>query len=81
MRVVKEISHPRCKITIYAWNNRYLIKLEEGPFEQTYKIDQSDILDENDLLEIIDAEFIQQALNRFLEMGQSLASARNRSEA
>jgi hypothetical protein len=81
MRVVREVSHPRCKVTIYAWNNRYLIKIEEGTLEQTFKIDQSDILNEDDLLQIIDAEFIQQALDRFLEMGQSLAEARNRSEA
>jgi hypothetical protein len=80
MRVVREVSHPQCKITIYAWNNRYLIKLEEGTLEQTFKIDQSDVFDENDLLRIIDAEFIQQALDRFLEMGRALATARTRAE-
>jgi hypothetical protein len=81
MRIVREIAHPQCKITIYAWNNRYLIKLEEGGLEQTYKINQSDILSEDDLLRILDAEFIQQSLTRFAEMARSLNLARDRAEA
>lgn len=80
MRIVREISHQQCKISIFAWNNRYLIKIEEGTLEQTFKIDQTNILDENDLLKIVDAEFIQQALNRFVDMSRSLNQAIGRSE-
>lgn len=78
MRVVKEIAHPQCKITIFSWNNRYLIKLEQGTLEQTFKIDQYDIADEDELIRMIDEEFLKRALNRFLEMGQSLHEARER---
>lgn len=80
MRVVKEISHPECKITIYAWNNRYLIKLENGLLEQTFKIHEYDVSGEAELLEILDEEFIQQALTRFREMGQSIYEAQRRAE-
>ena len=75
MRVVGEISHPDCKITLFAWNNRYLVKLEQGYLEQTFKIDQFDITSDADLLTIVDTEFIDKALHRFAEMAQSWASA------
>lgn len=79
MRLVREISHPDCKITIFSWNNRYLIKLEQGPFEQTYKIAEHDLSGDDDLLTLLDAEFLHQASLRFRDMGQSLYEARQRS--
>ena len=79
MRLVREITHPDCKITIFSWNNRYLIKLEQGPFEQTFKIAEMDLADESDLNTILDAEFLHQASLRFKDMGRSLYEARERS--
>lgn len=79
MRLVREIPHPDCKITIFSWNNRYLIKLEQGLLEQTFKIPETDITGEEELLSIIDAEFLHQAGDRFHDMGQSLYEARKRS--
>ena len=78
MRLVREIPHPDCKITIFSWNNRYLIKLEQGLLEQTFKIPETDVTGEEDLLSIIDAEFLHQARDRFQDMGQSLYEARKR---
>ncbi|HOX83882.1 MAG TPA: hypothetical protein PLJ60_07650 [Chryseolinea sp.] len=75
MRVVGEIPHPDCKITLLAWNNRYLVKLEQGYIEQTFKIDQFDINSDADLLTIVDQEFIEKALNRFAEMAQDWSIA------
>lgn len=75
MRVVSEIIHPECKITIFHWNNKYLIKLEAGPFEQTFKIDEFDLSTEADLKKIVDNEFIQQAMARFADMSRSLSEA------
>ena len=79
MRLVREISHPDYKITIFSWNNRYLIKLEQGLLEQTYKIPELDLTSDEDLLTVIDAEFLHQAALRFQDMGQSLYDARKRS--
>lgn len=75
MRIVGEIHHPQCKITLYAWNNRYLVKLEQGYFEQTFKIDQYDLTSEADLNAIVNEDFIQLALKRFEEMAQSWGKA------
>ncbi len=78
MRVLREIPNPNCKITLFAWNNRYLIKLEQGLLEQTYKINQFDVADEDEVIRMVDAEFVQQAIKRFSEMGQSLYEAKGR---
>lgn len=75
MRVVGEIPHPACKITLLYWNNKYLIKLESGPFEQTFKVSEFDITSEADLPRIVDGEFIKQAMERFTDMSRSLGQA------
>jgi len=75
MRVVKEIARPECKITIFHWNNKYLIKLETGPFEQTFKISELDLSSEDDLHKILSEEFIGEAMARFADMSKSIADA------
>jgi hypothetical protein len=72
MRVVGEIPHPELKITIFHWNNRYLIKMEAGLFEQTYKIQEYDVTSEEDVKKLVDEDFITGALKRFNEMAESL---------
>lgn len=72
MRIVGEIPHDVCKITLFSWNNRYLIKLECGLLEQTYKVNQFDIAQEADLYKIVNASFIQDAIDRFEDMDKSL---------
>ncbi len=75
MRVVGEIPHSDCKITIFHWNNRYLIKLEQGPFEQTFKIQEYDLSSEEEVKQVVSEEFIQSALRRFEAMAHSLGDA------
>jgi hypothetical protein len=75
MRVIGEIPNPHCKITIFHWNNRYLIKLEQGAFEQTFKIQEFDLSSEADIPLVITDEFIQAALQRFEGMAHSLHEA------
>jgi len=75
MRIVGEISHPSCKITIFSWNNRYLIKFEQGTLEQTYKIDQFELTEEKDLFKIVNEEFVQAVMEGFETMAGSLNKA------
>jgi hypothetical protein len=81
MRIVGEIPHPDCRITLLSWNNRYLIKIEQGMLEQTYKINQFDILQESDLTNLLDDTFMQGCLTRFREMDESLRAAMQRLDA
>ena len=78
MRQVGEIAHPECKITIFSWNNRYLVKFEQGYLEQTFKIDQFDVAGDEELKKILDPEFIQSTLERFQMMGKSWGEAVHR---
>ncbi|AYB34526.1 hypothetical protein [Chryseolinea soli] len=78
MRVVGEIPHPECKITIFAWNNRYLIKLEQGLLEQTFKVNEYDVTSEAELYRIVDEAFLEEAMQRFASMSESLRQAMQR---
>ncbi|QCR23410.1 hypothetical protein [Pontibacter sp. SGAir0037] len=71
MRVVADIPHPAMKVTLLAWNGKYLVKLEKGDFEQTYKISEMDIMGDAGAKALLDEEFIDAALSRFTEMRQS----------
>lgn len=75
MRVIGEIPHPECKINIFHWNNKYLVKLELGPFEQTFKIPEFDVNSEDALKRMINEDFISRAMARFADMSQSLVDA------
>jgi hypothetical protein len=75
MRIVGEIPHNECKITIFAWNNKYLIKLEKGALEQTFKISEFDISSEEELHQIVSKDFLEKAIARFQDMGSDLAEA------
>lgn len=79
MRIIAEHPHPRFKITLFDWNNRYLIKIEYGYLEQTYKIDRFDI-SEKDVPKMLDDTFLKQVEERFSAMYQSLHAALQRAE-
>ena len=74
MRIVKEVPNPLCKITIYSWNGKYLIKLEHGLLEQTFKISELEVTEE-ELDEILNDQFIEEALQRFEGMSKSIRKA------
>lgn len=75
MRVVGEIPHPSCKITIFSWNGKYLIKLERGLIEQTFKVSEMDVTGEADIQAVLNEAFMQKALARFDEMEDALMKA------
>ncbi|SNS50363.1 hypothetical protein SAMN06295967_11147 [Belliella buryatensis] len=71
MRVVQEFVKEDIRISIFSWNNKYLIKFELGPMEQTFKIPEMDVLDESDLNTFYESDFFDAVKLRFKEMGQS----------
>lgn len=71
MRVVKEFTKEEVRISVFSWNNKYLIKFEFGPMEQTFKISETDILEETELDSFYDGDFFNAVLQRFKEMGQT----------
>ena len=75
MRNVAEIQHPECRISIFSWNQKYLIKLEQENLEQTYKVSEFDVMGEEAVKKLISEDFIQSALKRFNEMRKDLNNA------
>lgn len=75
MRIIGEIPHPGCKITLFHWNNRYLIKLETSQLEQTFKVPEYELASEEDLKKILRADFIETVLKRFSDMESQWARA------
>ena len=72
MRVVKEVTRGEIRISIFSWNSKYIFKYELGPMEQTFKVSETDILEESDLDGFLEGEFLEEVKLRFEEMGVSL---------
>jgi len=78
MRIIAELPHPECKITIFSMNQKYIIKLEKGVFEQIYKISELDVPDGVDgVFKILNNDFIKKASLRFNEMKFDFSTAFN----
>jgi hypothetical protein len=68
MRTLGEIAHPECKISLFSWNGKYLVKFEQGPFEQTYKFDHLEFDGEADLKDRLTPEFVREVVTQFKSM-------------
>ncbi|HAS46525.1 MAG TPA: hypothetical protein DCS93_38945 [Microscillaceae bacterium] len=76
MRVIANIPHSDCTITLFSWNQKYILKFEYHNFEQTFKISEFDVSDEAEMHEIAqDQEFIEKVMGRFEQMEQDLMKA------
>jgi hypothetical protein len=79
MRVIAELPHPEFKITIFNMNQKFIIKLERGILEQSYKIPEMDLADGiNSVFELLDEEFLKTASGRFAEMGKDFKASYHR---
>ncbi len=72
MRVVKELIREEIRVSIFSWNNKYIIKYELGPMEQTFKLSEMDVLEESELNAFLEGLFFDEVKTRFEEMGNSL---------
>lgn len=81
MRIVAELPHPDCKISIFSMNQKFIIKFEQGTLEQSYKISETDIIGGvNGIFELIDESFIKQVVEQFGVMRKSFLQAYSRYE-
>lgn len=68
MRLVKDVPHPRFKIQIHEYNGKYIVKIELGQFEQTYKIGNTDVDGLGDVENMITEELLDNTIKRFIGM-------------
>jgi len=72
MRVIKEVTLGEIRVSIFSWNSKYIFKYELGPMEQTFKVSETDILEESELAGFLEGDFLEEVQERFKEMGESL---------
>lgn len=68
MRYLKDIAHPHLKIGLYAWNSKYIVKIEAGPYEQTYKVAEFDVAGIEEVEALLSETFLVTVANRFQQM-------------
>jgi hypothetical protein len=68
MRIIATIPHPKVKISVFQMNNKYLLKMEAGPYEQTYKIYEDEIQSMEQLQALCNENFMNTVVKRFEAM-------------
>jgi hypothetical protein len=69
MRIIAELPHPEFKISILNMNQKFIIKIEQGALEQSYKIPEMDLTDGvNSVFELLDETFLKTVGERFVVM-------------
>ncbi|MFD2966480.1 hypothetical protein [Sphingobacterium bambusae] len=82
MRIIAELPHPDCKISIFAMNQKFIVKFEQGSLEQSYKLAETDVVGGvNGVFELLDETFIQSVVAHFTEMRKSFFEAYTRYES
>lgn len=76
MRIIAELPHPDFKISILNMNQKFIVKIEQGALEQSYKIPEMDLTDGvNSVFELLDEEFLKAVAARFTEMRKDYKDA------
>ncbi len=69
MRLLGQIPHPDYLISVFKSNNKIILKFEIGPFEQTYKFLETELIhDANSVSKLIDEGILQSVKNIFDQM-------------
>ena len=69
MRIVGNIEHPHCKITIFKTESRFLVKFESGLYEQAYRFRIGDTINSvEDVRYFVDPDFVRQVIKHFNSM-------------
>ena len=81
MRYIRDIPNPGYKISLYQWNGKYIIKFEAGgQYEQVYKLDQTEVVSDEELDRLVDTVFLKQVEDRFRSMHADFSESLRRNE-
>jgi hypothetical protein len=66
MRILGTIPHPRCRIQIFQYGNRFSLKIEAGLYEQIFKFRESQLIQSiDDVIRLADTDFINSMVAHF----------------
>lgn len=77
MRVVETIPHSHFTINIFQMNDKYIIKVELGRYEQAYKINTEDVMGLEDIRKLMNDTFFESCMKRFNSMRADFTEAYN----
>ena len=80
MRTVFEIPHSVYKITVFSWNEKYIIEIENGPFKQCFKIPLENVNSEEKVKTILDEKFLSKLDEQFQQMHDNFRESLFRNE-
>lgn len=81
MRYLKDIPNSQYKISLFQWNGKYILKFEAGGhYEQTYKLDETEILAVEEIDAILDEEFLKSVTQRFFQMARDVQASCQRNQ-
>lgn len=82
MRILAELPHPECKITLFNMNQKYIVKFEQGQLEQSFKLSELDLTGggANEIFQMLDEEFIATVIERFKAMRSDFSAAYQRQQ-
>ncbi len=82
MRIIAELPHPDFKITLFNMNQKYIVKFEQGPMEQSYKLSELDLTGggANEIFQMLDDEFMATVAVRFSAMRADFSAAYQRQQ-
>lgn len=78
MRILGSIPHKVFKISVFSWNEKYLVKVEAGFFEQTYKFREADFSSWEQLIPFFDEVMLTEVHATFKKMAADAMSAAKR---
>lgn len=68
MRLIKQIPHERFFIQLHAYNGKFILSISIDSFEQSFKVNESDFPQVDQLAQLIEGEFLTKCIQRFIEM-------------
>lgn len=75
MRIIDSIPHPSMSISIFNMNDKYIVKFEAGPMEQSFKFQIEQVKSVENLKKMINADFIETVRLRFNDMFLQMRNA------
>lgn len=75
MRLVANIPHPKVRIAILSYMDKWLIEIEGGAYKQTYKISHESVPGLEEVKMLITDELLQHTMSRFNEMHADFSNA------
>lgn len=68
MRIIATIPHPQLKISIFLYNEKYIIEIEGGQYKQSFKIGADSVAGLEGVKALITSELLDNCMARFSGM-------------